>query len=432
MRRLSLSLLVLILYLTFSVIISHRIPPAWSNPLLETQPQLSKPNCPEDLCDPKSKNIRKHAWKLWSQITQSSDPYNFWDNWKKAKETGKSINVPGKNKRDLKFSMEEISSLYAANPNPKKATTVLRNHSGGFETLYNPDALQYLDKHKIFDEPLPNEIPYLDSELKRVLNLSLTKHDLAAFPHESKIAKAIWRSVPITSEGAYFLIDWAPTECKDCPKGIRVIQNQEDCTLSTSEAVPTYVPISCFYHVKADDVGTQFVLVGLHVITKELPDWTWTTFWWYPKPNLPDYGDDRPNTISKPWNNYLMNSTISMEDPEEHEATFYESTEIQDPCNQTPKRLSKAKICFNPFLEGGFPNGKLSNCMNCHKRATYPLDHPEMMGFAYRGQIDSNNPCFAGKVRLDYLWSLRQAPVQPKTKFDEFVNTVNDKLNHPK
>ena len=29
------------------------------------------------------------------------------------------------------------------------------------------------------------------------------------------------------------------------------------------------------------------------------------------------------------------------------------------------------KICFNPYLEGTFPNGTVSNCMRCHRTAVY-------------------------------------------------------------
>jgi hypothetical protein len=342
--------------------------------------------------------------------------------------------VPGNSKRDLKYSMEVISSFFGVANGSQQAATAIRKHTGGFETLYNPDAFQYLADHS--KKPANDMLPFLNQERQRVSNLPLSQHDLKPFPPDSIIVKANWQEVPKDSEGAVLTI-FIPTckcandgrNCKECGRSIRVVQNGEECKLAplpTDPSTIVTVPISCFYNVDANDNGSRFILFGLHVITKELPDWTWSTFWWYIDPNVPGYGDDRPTTIDNPWRNYLMATTISMDQPEEAEATPDKGA--SDPCGQASDKPTKANICFNPFLEGGLLNGRFSNCMNCHKRSTYPLDHPEMMGLPRRGVLSSDNPCFAGKIRLDYIWSLRRTPGQQLGNFERFLGQVSQEL----
>ena len=67
-------------------------------------------------------------------------------------------------------------------------------------------------------------------------------------------------------------------------------------------------------------------------------------------------------------------------------------------------------VAFNPWLEarfrdGGHGGGVVSNCMNCHNRASFPD-----IAFLpiYRGDPDlQNDPAFAGgRLRTDFLWSV--------------------------
>jgi hypothetical protein len=101
------------------------------------------------------------------------------------------------------------------------------------------------------------------------------------------------------------------------------------------------------------NAGDYAVLVGFHFATRELQNWVWATFWWH---NLPDDGpwaDDRPKTLKGVWRNYLMSVSYDMDRPREADG--------------------KPHIAYNPYLEGQFPDGVTSNCMTCHRRATWPL-----------------------------------------------------------
>lgn len=137
------------------------------------------------------------------------------------------------------------------------------------------------------------------------------------------------------------------------------------------------VPINCFYHQKVNcdqiqlGVGEflggamhpceagqpknpEVVLLGVHIITAELSDWVWSTFWWTAHPDTDPLHTDQPAEItnSGPWSFYSMDSTMSVTMP-------------ADPIDNGPK------IVFNPYLEGPNANGPVSNCMFCHQMAVY-------------------------------------------------------------
>jgi hypothetical protein len=51
--------------------------------------------------------------------------------------------------------------------------------------------------------------------------------------------------------------------------------------------------------------------------------------------------------------------------------------------------------------------GSVSNCMNCHHRASIPLLPPPYFLPIYRGNPDPSDPAYAaGVLRTDYLWSI--------------------------
>ena len=108
--------------------------------------------------------------------------------------------------------------------------------------------------------------------------------------------------------------------------------------------------------------GNIGLLMAMHVTGKEIPNWTWQSFWWGQNPNDPQFGADRPKSIPAPWNHYNMTVAYSMTTPS-----------------------GQPLVAFNPYLEtslaGTIPNegktppdsiswtGVTSNCMSCHRRA---------------------------------------------------------------
>ena len=112
--------------------------------------------------------------------------------------------------------------------------------------------------------------------------------------------------------------------------------------------------------------GDFAALVAMHVNTKEIPFWTWQTFWWQPggdTPNgFPGSKAQQPATLSAPWNNYAMCANYN---------------QTVRPGNAT------MDVCLNPYLETSptIPAGIASNCMSCHGTARigdsgdYPNDY---------------------------------------------------------
>ncbi len=137
-------------------------------------------------------------------------------------------------------------------------------------------------------------------------------------------------------------------------------------------------------------VGDHAALVNLHVTTKEIDDWVWATFWWHDKPNDGPFADNRPASVDKAWRHYLMNAAYDLNLPKEQDGTPH--------------------VTFNPWLEGKFRDGGhgggvVSNCMNCHNRASSGAD--DFLPI-YRGNPDlAGDGAYApGSLRTDFLWSI--------------------------
>ena len=164
------------------------------------------------------------------------------------------------------------------------------------------------------------------------------------------------------------------------------------------------------------EIGDYIVLLGMHVTTKEMDDWTFQTFWWMPSPHTAPFGGDRPATVRPPFDNYQM-------------CTAYSTVSPPGPAGALP-------VCFNPYLETDLgptkaytmdgksfpPNpmaGTRSNCMNCHRRAAYPAFDPKAPAAADFGHVyndgyrSPNDPYFARLLKTDFMWSIALKNVAP-------------------
>jgi len=203
------------------------------------------------------------------------------------------------------------------------------------------------------------------------------------------------------------------------------------------------VPLSTFYHIRltaadsanfsqfaetsGDDVGQGnkgdsadvaamvrpgniALLVAMHVTTKEISNWTWQTFWWSPDAGDTTRAVGRPASVKGVWRNYLMNVAYYMVTP---------------PTSST----GTPNIAYNPYLEtnlsGTFTNdagqtvnwtGVTSNCMTCHRMATWGVlkrdstsQGPSGAPYENNGQVNPGDPVFAGYTKLDFLWSVTRA-----------------------
>jgi hypothetical protein len=136
--------------------------------------------------------------------------------------------------------------------------------------------------------------------------------------------------------------------------------------------------------------GDQLALVGMHVLTTELPAGVWGTFWWHDRPGNGPFAAGRPAAVAGVWRNYLMDVAFDAALPLSADGT--------------------PKICFNPWFDAKFPdgghgNGLKSNCVSCHNRASYP--RTDFLPIA-RGLPDlQGDPALApGRLRTGQLWSI--------------------------
>ncbi|HWA21117.1 MAG TPA: hypothetical protein VG735_01830, partial [Caulobacterales bacterium] len=136
--------------------------------------------------------------------------------------------------------------------------------------------------------------------------------------------------------------------------------------------------------------GDELALVGLNLMTREIDDWVWAAFWWHDRPDVGPFAADRPPGLRTPWNNYLMQAAFDAQTPVAEDGS--------------------AHIAFNPWLEGRFPDGgkgggTASNCMACHRRASYPASSFLPVT---RGAADfARDPALApDRLRTSFLWSI--------------------------
>lgn len=123
--------------------------------------------------------------------------------------------------------------------------------------------------------------------------------------------------------------------------------------------------------------GAVYRLAGLHIMTKELRHWQWTTLWWSDRPES-DFGADRPASIADElpsvWSNYKMCTTTFFDEEDgdirEH---FANLPSLADALGATGDE--GPTWCSNPYIEHGRGNAG-TNCIGCHQHggATVAVD----------------------------------------------------------
>jgi hypothetical protein len=141
--------------------------------------------------------------------------------------------------------------------------------------------------------------------------------------------------------------------------------------------------------------GDYSVLLAMHVNTKEIPFWTWQTFWWQPggdTPNgFPGSKQGQPAGLGGPWSNYAA-------------CTAYAQT--------TTSGGTTMQVCFNPYLETSpsIPAGVTSNCVSCHGvaligNANYPANYNKPIAF-----FTDPNYFTTTTTHTDFSWAVADAP----------------------
>jgi len=231
-----------------------------------------------------------------------------------------------------------------------------------------------------------------------------------------------------------------------------------DMPAFTSYTPPPIVPVGCFYSIPttleaihavkareailpgATGTSVSLILLGFHVATREMKNWTWQTFWW--SGDAPDSKSNTvpttgPYVVTDPrWGRYAMRTTLG----------------ASGPYATPPADLPQDSVA-NPYLEGSVGNqyGINSDCLNCHKYAVYKTKAPTLQAFN-NVQTCGFNPgdqnCSALKSSTqrssyfgvgrstEFIWSLADSNVQGLhsnseknflDKIDTFMAQINFK-----
>ncbi|HWB80897.1 MAG TPA: c-type cytochrome [Nannocystaceae bacterium] len=123
--------------------------------------------------------------------------------------------------------------------------------------------------------------------------------------------------------------------------------------------------------------GSVYRLAGLHIMTKELRHWQWTTLWWSDQPDE-DFGADRPaqihDELPSPFSHYKMCTTTFYEEGDRDPAARYADMPTLAAALAT-SAAGQPTWCSNPYLEHGKGNAA-TNCIGCHQHggATVAFD----------------------------------------------------------
>jgi hypothetical protein len=275
--------------------------------------------------------------------------------------------------------------------------------------LYSKEAYEHIRQNRFYSRA---ELDKINAAFGDAVKLK--DRNLAEFPRRSVVLKTVWRLVRQKGYTPLPVWDFEPTNPPDknndsdtWKRVLAVAPPDEPAAeavkvlFAKKEHLARVVPIKEFYNFKVgkkqlksvqdalDDPtvkeGDSVILVAMHLTTKEMPEWVWATYWWHDRPDSGPYSADRPppNKLSGVWRHFLMNTTYSMETPREF--------------NGEPH------ACYNPWLETAFSDGMSSNCMSCHRLATYP--ETEFIPVP-RGKVPPDQATFKGKVKTDFLFSI--------------------------
>ena len=412
--------------------------------------------------------IRAHGWDIWQSIT-SLTPYNIptWQTWYSGHElfeaTGESHVLARAKHGVVQFGVRRNAMHPSMLPQARPADIPFDPAERVFAfNRFTRSTAEFIWKHKLNDGQtlLDTNNAFTANGTPLISRAILTSKD--STDSSSFVLKPVYQFISGTEVSAvpYWSGDssgatsnppnpiastWKQAVAVD-PTG--KLQPGDSVFLAVNDTGPMWlkvVPLSAFYWIKitkedsanftffgaangdligaANDTSLQAVLsmvrpgnigllMAMHVTGKEIPNWTWQSYWWGENPQDPQFGADRPSAIPSPWNHYNMTVAYSMVTP-----------------------TGGQNIAFNPYLEtslaGTIPNegktppdsiswtGVTTNCMACHRRAAiaYVNGQPVPQLYGPDMQVNAGDsivftqpyPGVPGRVPLlktDFLWSV--------------------------
>ncbi|MFT6814892.1 MAG: hypothetical protein ACJAZ3_000788 [Sphingobacteriales bacterium] len=400
----------------------------------------------------KNDSLYLHSWGIWTGITSKTTQFissdskalRVFETWLTPEEMIDSIKglpIKRSNRANLKMPHQFTHFL-------SEEQSV--NDSIHESVAYSPGAADFAIKNKIFMATTLYNLGKLEQ-----------KKEIPFFPANTITIKPVFKLLPTSNGQTLFKIaSWNGTiqELRAYPESAWSTSVTVDITNINREEGSIF-GINNFIHYKLNDEDAYFfnkefseneqnkfnakagdiaILVGMHVSTREITNWTWQTFWWTPDANNPPSPSSkaiakmRPKELKGAPEHYAMAVAYYMVNPNEP----YDGTNV----------LGRANYAFNPYLEAGFgPNvfdkslsyiststtqklptyaGVRTNCMSCHRMASvdpnslYKVNNSNTpyVGNAY---ISHSDTIFKNQLLTDFAWSV-QANVDT-TGITEFI-----------
>lgn len=164
--------------------------------------------------------------------------------------------------------------------------------------------------------------------------------------------------------------------------------------------------------------GQTLILVALHIVSKQMPDWLWATYWWRGDGPLATHGNSwtcadaqrdaiKSDLAKMPafWQYYSMDVDASFKYPKPP----VDSTEVTK-CG-TPGTIGinyeERLAVYSPFVEALLLNGRKSSCIGCHALANTGMaqDGPKVPPVGVPDQ-NLSLATFELGIRTDFMWKV--------------------------
>ena len=370
---------------------------------------------------------RLHSWMLFAGITQPTpDGTPAWETWYRESEAFRRPGPTPQGPRRIVRQFRTATQLTRGRVGPQAPGKSLMTF-----VLFNGDTFRHIRTNRL----------YLKSTLARINagfgRAPWNQRKVPDFPARAMSLKTIWWPAsgdsvtplpiwdddPANPEMSHTWDTWKRIVAVDPVR--RQIPAGETTTISFLGAEhrgSAVVGLDRFYSVTVDasilapitqaiaggdtglvtsirgalgrdlKIGDRLLFLGCHMTSKEIDDWTWSTFWWHDQPDAGPFGADRPAQVAGVWRNYRMAVADDQLTPSQPDGS--------------------PRVAYNPWLEGNFSNGIVSNCMSCHHRATYPPAQtsrqlPPFLPVT-RGAPDPSSDVAYRPRRLqtDFMWSV--------------------------
>jgi len=391
-------------------------------------------------------SIAKHAWGIWAGLTKDSgQSYNgqklpVYDTWHGVGELSAAVGNGDKNAGcNVKVNRAKLNRPKQFGHAGLQAENPINDDYVIVETVsYSPASSCFASQNLIFNQSTLNKYMVKD-DIGKIPEFPVTSITTKPTYYVTKsntglVRLPAWTTTPVPAKvfGNKLWNNWVYVDLdnKQDPDKKLVPVTVDNPTPEQLVAATCNANNFIYFKLDADeaaylnskqDNGTpadhQFsagdvaLLVAMHVTTKEIPNWTWQTYFWVPQPDYPGdpssptYAKLRPSTLSPAAAHYAVSPCYAMVYPNQ-------------PITGGTDKDAEPIICYNPYLEAGFgPNvfqykntwqpdfqyGVQTNCASCHALATMTGN----LGYSTNQYIDMKNPAFKNDVQLDFAWSIQ-------------------------